>query len=77
MGEPVAVSWHELEREDSQVHTIALYKRERAVHPGCLIAVNANYTCYAIRGGPRRTCATLSESRARTPPPTLQVAWSA
>ena len=46
------VSWHDAPREDAQVATIALYKRERAKHhPGCLIAVNANYTCYVIRGG--------------------------
>ena len=43
-------TWAELPQENAQVQVIALYKRERAVHPGSLIAVNANYTCYAIRG---------------------------
>ena len=47
---PAEASWAELPREDAQVQDIALYKRERAVHQGSLIAVNANYTCYAIRG---------------------------
>ena len=53
---PAEASWAELPREDAQVQDIALYKRERAVHQGSLIAVNANYTCYAIRGA--RTLAT-------------------
>ena len=47
---PASTDWAELPRENAQVHDIALYKRERAVHSGSLIAVNANYTCYAIRG---------------------------
>ena len=47
---PAEATWAELPRENAQVQDIALYKRERAVHQGSLIAVNANYTCYAIRG---------------------------
>ena len=51
------IDWSRLHREHAQVHTIAIYKRERAVHLGCLVACNANYMCYAIRG----TCTTLGK----------------
>ena len=54
---PAEATWSDLPRENAQVQDIALYKRERAVHQGSLIAVNANWTCYAIRG-----------ARAREPP---------
>ena len=50
------VTWEALPRSDAQVHTLALYKRERAVHHGCLVAVNDNYTCYAIRGEEAASC---------------------
>ena len=54
---PAEATWSDLPRENAQVQDIALYKRERAVHQGSLIAVNASWTCYAIRG-----------ARAREPP---------
>lgn len=82
----VEVTWHEKPREDATASTIAMYKRERAVHPGCLVAVNANYTCYAIRGmQPKPPRAPRWATRCQGTPPTYrpashcyrQVAWFA
>ena len=74
---PASTDWAELPRENAQVHDIALYKRERAVHSGSLIAVNANYTCYAIRGA-RFPSTAQSGSRGPTAARSFwQVAWCA
>ena len=59
----VQVTWHEQPREDATASTIAMYKRERSVHPGCLVAVNANYTCYAIRGKAATAAAAAASPR--------------
>ena len=61
---PAEATWSDLPRENAQVQDIALYKRERAVHQGSLIAVNASWTCYAIRGGMVRVIHRETEEKA-------------
>ena len=40
---PAEATWSDLPRENAQVQDIALYKRERAVHQGSLIALAAGF----------------------------------
>ena len=61
---PAEATWSDLPRENAQVQDIALYKREHAVHQGSLIAVNASWTCYAIRGGMVRVIHRETEEKA-------------
>ena len=39
------------ERHDARVRTIALYKRDYAVHSaGSLVAASKDYVCYGLKG---------------------------
>ena len=55
--------WSSNAAHDARVRTIALYRRDYAVHEtGALVAVSADYVCYGLKG--TRTPAARARDRA-------------